>query len=134
MSTLTDLARRLRPLIEKAAQSLDDKDASAAPELYGQMKYDGALIKSGTKISWNGEVKKAAVDLWDTEYNNPTNAQALWEDIAYKDGYRLIPAVITAAGAFDLGEVGWWQGEKYKSLLNANVYTPNQYSLGWEKL
>lgn len=131
---LIDLARKLRPLIEKAAQRLDDKDASTAPELYKKMKYDGALIKSGTKISWNGEVKKAAVDLWDTESNNPINAQALWEDLAYKDGYRLIPAVITAAGAFDLGEIGWWQGEKYKSLLSANVYTPDQYPVGWEKL
>lgn len=131
---LIELARKLRPLIEKAAQSLDDKDASTAVELYGKMKYDGALIKSGTKISWKGEVKKAAVDLWDTEANNPTNAQALWVDLAYKDGYRLIPDVITAAGAFDLGEIGWWQGEKYKSLLSANVYTPDQYPVGWEKL
>ena len=131
---LIELARKLRPLIEKAAQSLDDKDASTAVELYGHMKYDGALIKSGTKISWNGEVKKAAVDLWDTETNNPTNAQALWEDLAFKDGYRLIPAVITAAGAFDLYEIGWWQGEKFKSLLSANTYTPEQYPLGWEKL
>lgn len=131
---LIELARKLRPLIEKAAQSLDDKDASVAPELYGKMKYDGALIKCGTKISWNGEVKKAAVDLWDTEENNPTNAQALWVDLAYKDGYRLIPAVITAAGAFYLGEIGWWKGEEYKSLLSANVYTPDQYPAGWEKL
>ena len=32
--------------------------------------------------------------------NNSDNAPTLWEDIAYKEGYRIIPETITAETAF----------------------------------
>ena len=129
-----DNAKKLRPLIVKAAQSLDDKDASEAVELYGGMQYDGSLIKAGMRINWGGTLKHASVDLWDTAENNPDNAPTLWTDIAYRDGIRIIPETITAAQAFALDELGWWNGHIYRSTIAANVYTPSQYSAGWEQL
>ena len=125
-------ARTIRTIIETAAASLDDKTASTAPTLFPRLKQDGNLIKAGTRINHNGSIKRAAVDLWDTEANNPDNAPTLWEDIDYKDGYRIIPDVITAGTAFALDELGWWDDKLYKSLLSANVYTPEQYPNGWE--
>ena len=125
-------ALRLRAIIETAAASLDDKTASTAPTLFPRLKQDGSLIKVGTRINYNGSIKRAAVDLWDTEANNPDNAPTLWEDILYRDGYRIIPDVITAGTAFALDELGWWGNKLYKSLLEANVYTPEQYPRGWE--
>ena len=125
-------ALRLRAIIETAAASLDDKTASTAPTLFPRLKQDGSLIKAGTRINHNGSIKRAAVDLWDTEANNPDNAPTLWEDILYRDGYRIIPDVITAGTAFALDELGWWGDKLYKSLLSANVYTPEQYPNGWE--
>lgn len=129
---LIELARKLRPLIEKAAQSLDDSEASEAAELFGKMAYDGKLIHAGTKINWNGVVKQAAVDLWDNEWNNPEKAPALWNNLAYKDGIRYIPETIQATEAFALGERGWWKEELYESLIAANIYTPEQYGAGWK--
>lgn len=125
-------ALRLRAIVEQAASSLDDKTASTAGMLFPRLKQDGALIKAGTRINWNGKLKRAAVDLWDTQENNPDNAPTLWEDIAYRDGYRIIPATITAGTAFALDECGWWGDTLYRSKLAANVYTPEQYSAGWE--
>lgn len=125
-------AIKLRNLIEIAAQSLSDADASMAPELFLQLKGDSSLITAGTRINWNGTIKRAVVDIWDTVENNPDNAPVLWEDIGYKDGYRIIPEVITVGLAFALNECGWWNGVLYKSLLNANTYTPDQYAAGWE--
>lgn len=124
-------AHALRPVIEQAAQSLDDKTASTAAELFPRLRQDGSLIRAGTRIDWNGMVKRAAVDLWDTEQNNPDNAPTLWSDIAYKQGIRIIPATITVTQAFAKGEQGWWHDEVYESLINANVYTPEQYPAGW---
>lgn len=129
--TPQEKARTLRKYIEKAAGSLDDKDASVSPELFPRMKYDGSLISYKTRINWNGKIKMAAQDLWDTEQNNPDNAPTLWNDIEYKDGIRIIPEVITADRAFSLGEKGWWGDSLYESLINANVYTPAQYPQGW---
>ena len=125
-------ALRLRVIIETAAASLDDKTASTAPTLFPRLRQDGSLIKAGTRINYNGSIKRAAVDLWDTVDNSPDNAPTLWEDILYRDGYRIIPDVITAGTAFALDELGWWGDKLYKSLLEANVYTPEQYPRGWE--
>lgn len=129
--TYTEQARKLRPLVVKAAQSLDDKDASEAVALFDGMRYDGNLIKAGTRVNWNGTLKQAAVDLWDEDRNNPDNSPTLWQDIAYKQGIRIIPAIITATEKFAKGERGWWHDEVYESLIDANVYTPEQYPAGW---
>ena len=127
-------AKDLRYAIETAAASLDDKTASEAPELFPQLTGDGSLVKSGTRICWKGGIKRAASDLWDTAQNTPDAAPALWEDIAYKQGFRLIPETITAGLAFSKGEKGWWQDELYESLLAANVWNPSVNPDGWKKI
>ena len=125
-------ALKLRAIVEQAAVSLDDKTASEAAMLFPKLKQDGALVTVGTRINHNGTIKRAAADLWDTPENNPDNAPSLWEDISYKDGYRIIPETITAGAAFAQDECGWWKGILYRSLIPANVYTPEQYAAGWE--
>lgn len=141
----TELAEKSRPLTADEINRLfimqniqtvitDDETASRAVEFHSEMQYNGKLISHGTRINWHGQLKKAAVDLWDTEANNPDNAPALWEDISYKDGFRIIPETITATLAFSKDECGWWNGALYRSLIAANVYTPAVYPQGWEKV
>ena len=124
----------LRSIVEKAVTSLDDKTASTAATLFPKLKADGSLVHAGTRINWNGTIKKAAVDLWDTAENNPDNAPSLWQNIEYKEGYRIIPDTITVTTAFAKGECGWWNGVLYRSLLDSNVYTPAVYPAGWEEV
>ena len=123
-------ALKLRALIEQAVESLPDKEASEGALLFPRLKQDGSLVKTGTRINWGG--KRAAVDLWDTEGNDPDHAPTLWEDIAYKQGYRIIPETITATAAFAKDECGWWTEVLYKSKIPSNVHTPAQYPDGWE--
>ena len=122
----------LRSIVEQVSASLDDKTASTAALLFPRLKADGSLVSAGTRINWNGTIKKASVDLWDTADNNPDNAPSLWENIAYKDGYRMIPDTLTVTTAFAKGECGWWDGTLHRSLLDSNVYTPAVYPQGWE--
>ena len=126
-------ARVWRAQLDKALPAVPDKDASGCVDLYPTLKQDGNLIKVGTRINWGGWLKQATVDLWDTEENDPDHAPGLWVKINYKDGVRVIPDVISAAEAFALDELGWWDGAIYKSLIAANVYTPEAYPAGWEK-
>jgi hypothetical protein len=130
--TILEQARKYRAIIESAMSLTDDKLASEAPDLFPSLAESGALIKAGTRINWNGTIKRAAVDLWDTVVNNPDNAPLMWEDINYKEGYRIIPETLTAGTAFEQGEYGWWKDVLYKSLIAANVYTPETYPAGWE--
>ena len=127
-------AQTIRGFIETAAEGLDDATASQMALLFPGLKGDGSLVKSGTRINWNGVVKRAAVDLWDTEPNNPDNAPTLWEDLAYIDGIRIIPEVITVGTAFSKGEQGWWNGALYESQADNNVWTPDAYPAYWEEV
>lgn len=124
----------LRSIVEQAAASLDDKVASTAATLFPRLKEDGSLVRVGTRINWNGTIKRAAVDLWDTAGNNPDNAPTLWEDLDYKDGYRIIPETITVTTAFAKDECGWWGDVLYRSRVAANAYTPAQYPDNWERV
>lgn len=120
--------------IIKIRENAGDALASTVVGLYPTLKESGALVKAGTRINHGGKLFRAAVDLWDTPQNSPDAAPALWEEINYREGYRIIPAVITAGTAFALGECGWWGEKLYKSTINANVYTPDQYANGWEEV
>ena len=125
-------ALQIRSLAMESAAEMDDVSASALPELFPRLTQDGSLVPAGTRINWNGILRKAAVDLWDTEENNPDNAPTLWEEIYYTDGYRVIPEVITVTTMFSKGEKGLWKGSVYESLQDNNVWNPEQFAAGWK--
>ena len=128
---IIERARLQRQNIILASASLDDKTASETPELFDQLNENGELVPAGTRINWNGTLKRASVDLWDTNENNPDNAPSLWEDIEYKNGIRMIPKTITTGTAFSKDELGYWKDVLYKSLIDSNVWTPEAYPSGW---
>lgn len=119
--------------ILKLREGAGDALASTAPGIYPTLKGDGSLIRAGERINHGGRLLRATVDLWDSPESDPEVAPNLWEEINYREGYRIIPEVITAASAFALGELGWWEDELYRSMLSANVYTPSAYPSGWKK-
>lgn len=125
-------ARALRQILVNGSASLTDAAVSMAPECLDRMTYDGSLIKHGSRINWGGEIKRAAVGLWDREDNDPDHAPTLWEAVMYRLGYRIIPATITVGLAFSEGEIGWWGDVLYRSKVDSNVYTPDQYAPNWE--
>ena len=127
-----ELYARLHTVIAAGRSMVDDKIASVAPELFDLLSGDGSLIEHGTRINWKGNLKRAAVDLWDRPENNPDNAPALWEDIRYRIGHRIIPEVITVGLAFSKEETGWWGDVLYRSRVDNNVYTPEQYPGNWD--
>ena len=125
-------ARAIRQILVNGSASLTDAAVSMVPECLDRMTYDGSLIKHGTRINWGGEIKRAAVDLYDREDQDPAHAPTLWEAVMYRLGYRIIPETITVGLAFSEGEIGWWGDKLYRSKVNDNVYTPAQYPDNWE--
>lgn len=129
-------AIRIRKIIVASiatSADVDDKTASTVPTLLPGYTNDGSLLRAGTRINWNGTVKKATVDIWQTEKNDPDHSPELYKTLYYKDGYRYIPTVISVTEAFDDGERGWWtDGLLYESTIPANVYTPEAYPSGWK--
>lgn len=128
-----EAAQKIRSVMDTAGAMLDDKQASSVPDLYPILHGNGALVEMGTRINWKGKIKRSRAALWDTADNNPDNAPDLWEDIAYKNGIRIIPDVITAEHPFKMDELGYWGDDLYKSKLETNVWTPAENPIGWEK-
>lgn len=124
----------LRVIFRAQVNSLDIPDATASRmvDYYPTLTGDGSLIKAGTKINWGGQLKKAAVDLWDTETNTPDAAPTLWTDIAYKDGIRIAPETFTSTNAAAMDELMWFGEHIYRSEMAGNVYTPEQAPNAWE--
>ena len=78
--TLIELARNLRPYIVKAAQSLDDTDATHAVDLYDEWKPDMAY-DAGYKLRRNGKVWRVRQAHTSQTGWEPENAPALFEEI-----------------------------------------------------
>ena len=118
--------------IRVGLELVDDQQASVAAVLYPEMQYENALIKAGTRIRWNGVLKRANTDLWDTAENNPDNAPTLWADIAYREGYRIAPETFTSTNAAAMGECLWFGDTLYRSKMDGNTFTPETAPNVWE--
>ena len=130
---LIELAQKLRPIVEKAMESVDDKTASTAETLFPRLKGDGSLIAAGTRINWHGTLKRAAVALWDTEENNPDHAPTLWNDIEYREGLRVLTGQIPATNPVQVDEICWYKDAKWRNISGVpSVYLPDEYPNGWE--
>ena len=125
-------ARHLRPLLEKAAISLDDTDALEAVEFFPLWKADtaytlGERIRYGEKL-YRCEQAHTSQTGWE-----PPNVQALWTEVA-KPGE--IPVWRQPTGAQDSYMTGDKvhypdkDGPVYISTMDYNTYAPNVY--GWE--
>ena len=127
-----EAAKPVRAVMDTAGAMLTDAQASTVVTLYPPLLGAGDLVQAGTRINWNGQLKRAAVDLWDTEQNNPDNAPALWTDIAYKHGYRIAPDVFTATNAAAMDECMWFGDVLYRSNMAGNTFTPETAPNVWE--
>lgn len=95
----------------------------------------GELIKAGTRIRDDANpeiIWRASVDLWNSAENAPENAPTLWERVAYRSGIRIAPEVFTATSAAKNGELMWFGDTLYRSLMDGNVFTPQEENC-WER-
>jgi hypothetical protein len=115
------------------ADGITPAEISLHPDLFPRLKGDGSLIKAGTHINWNGTIKRAANALWDTVENDPDHAPDLWNDIAYREGLRVLTGPIPATNPVLAGEICWYKDEKWKNISGVpSVYLPDEYPAGWE--
>ena len=55
---VVEQARKIRNAIDIASAEATDATASKAVDIYPMLKQDGSLVKAGTRIKWNGQIKK----------------------------------------------------------------------------
>ena len=86
--TIIELARKLRPIIEQAAQSLDDRTALSAVALYPAWAA-GVDYATGYKVQHGGRLWRCVQAHTSQTGWEPENAPSLWTEICESHGGTL---------------------------------------------
>ena len=127
--TLLELARKLRPYIEKAAISLSDEDALEASNLFPNWKETTAYAKDD-RVRYDGILYKCLQAHTSQEVWTPSSAPSLWAKVLIPDE-NVIPEweQPDSTNAYMTGDRVIFNGIIYESTIDNNVWAPNIY--GW---
>lgn len=132
--TLLELAYKLRPYIEKAAQSLDDSAALEAPNLFPKWK-EGESYTSGMKVRYNEVLYSVLQDHTSQADWTPTVAPSLFAKVLIPDE-NVIPEweQPDSTNPYMIGDKVSYNGKVYMSLIDNNVWSPDAYPAGWQEI
>ena len=132
--TLLELARKLRALVELAAQSLEPADALEGKELFPEWQADTSYAKD-YKVRRAG-ILYACLQAHTSQYGwAPELAPSLWAKVLIPD-----PEVIPdweqpdSTNAYMKGDKVRFDGKIYESLIDNNVWSPAVYPAGWQEV
>lgn len=123
----------LRPLIEKAAVSLDDEDALQAMELYPYWSGDGVGYLVDDRVRYDEHLYKCLIAHTSQETWTPTDAPSLWAMVLIVDP-TVIPEWVQpdSTNPYMTGDKVTHNGLTWISTVDNNVWEPGVY--GWEEI
>ena len=131
--TLIELARKLRPLIEKAALSLDDADSLEAKDLFPIWSGANVEYKVNDRVRYDSILYKCLQQHTSQEGWTPIAAASLWAKVLIPD-----PQVIpdweqpSSTNPYMRGDKVRFDGHIYESAIDNNVWSPAAYPAGWQ--
>ena len=130
--TLLELARKLRPYIEKAAASLSDEDALEAVYLFPNWSADWDYDKD-TRVLYEGILYRCLQSHTSQEGWTPTAAPSLWAKVLIPDE-NIIPEweQPDSTNPYMKGDKVTFNGITYESTIDNNIWAPNVY--GWQAI
>ena len=133
--TLIELARKLRPYIEKAAISLDDIDALEAVQLFPQWNSAQVNYEKDTRVRFEGILYRCLQAHQSQEGWTPIAAPSLWAKVLIPD-----PDVIPeweqpdSTNAYQIGDKVTFEGKTYECVIANNIWSPASYPAGWREI
>lgn len=134
MGNLVDLARKLRPYIEKAALSLDDIDALEAIELFPRWEANIAYSVND-KVRYENILYRCLQSHNSQESWTPLAAASLWAKVLIPD-----PEVIPdweqpdSTNAYQIGDKVRFNNKIYECTIANNIWSPESYPAGWREI
>ena len=132
--TLLELAQKLRPLIEKAAISLNDEDALEAVNLFPNWE-PSHIYEKDERVRFEGILYRCLQPHTSQDAWIPTAAPSLWVKVLIPD-----PDVIPeweqpdSTNAYMKGDKVMFEGVAYESLIDNNIWSPAAYPGGWKAI
>ena len=131
--TLIELAEKLRPLIEKAMESLNDADALEAITLYPPWSGDGVHYDVDYRVKYEGNLYKVLQAHTSQAGWTPTAAPSLFAKVLIPEPHE-IPEWEQpgSTNPYMIGDKVRYNGKIYESTINNNVWAPDVY--GWREV
>lgn len=128
--TPQEKARVLRPLIEKAVESLADEDALDGVELFPVWSINVDYIKD-QRVRYNGILYRCLQAHTSQETWTPTDAPSLWTRVLIPDP-EVIPEWIQpdSTNPYMIGDKVTHNSQTWVSTVDNNVWEPGVY--GWD--
>lgn len=131
--TIIEQARKLRPIIERAAQSLDDATALEAVALYPKWNGNGVAYAADARVQHDGVLYRVLQAHTSQATWNPVDAPSLFAKVLIPDP-DAIPAweQPDSTNPYMKGDRVTHNGAEWVSAIDNNVLEPGAY--GWEQI
>ena len=128
--TLVELAKKLRPLIEKAAISLDDTDALEAIQLFPEWTSNVDKYEKDVRVRFNNVLYRCLQEHIPQENWTPIAAPSLWAKVLIPSS-DVIPEweQPDSTNAYQVGDKVSHNGKTWENTIANNVWEPGVY--GW---
>ena len=132
--TLIEYARKLRPLIEKAAKSLADEDALEAVQLYPHWSGDNVDYSMGARLQYNGILYRVLQPHTSQPNWRPDAAASLFAKVLIPGGDIPEWEQPDSTNGYNVGDKVKYKGKIWESRINNNVWSPDAYPAGWREV
>ena len=132
------MAQQLRRALQMFAATLDETRALEVASVYpawavGRGYAPGEIISYGENSVGDPQLYKVAQAHTSQADWLPDSTPALYDAIGLDEGgYPLWSRPTGAHDAYNTGDIVDYNGTLYKSLIDGNVYSPEEYPAGWE--
>ena len=132
------IAEQFRKALQLFAASLSDEKAMEIASVYdewvsGKAYEVGEFLRYGENQVGDSQLYKVVQAHTSQEDWTPDTTPSLYVPIGLTDdGYPVWSRPTGAHDAYNEGDVVDYNGTLYKSIINGNVYSPDEYPQGWE--
>lgn len=131
-------AEQFRKALQMFAASLSDEKALEIASVYdawviGKTYEVGEFLTYGENSVGDVQLYKVVQVHTSQADWTPDNTKSLYSPIGLTDeGYPVWSKPTGAHDAYNTGDIVDYNGTLYKSLIDGNVYSPDEYPQGWE--
>ena len=113
---------------------IDAEIASAHTDMFEEW-HPGATYKSGQLRKYHDILYKVVQEHTSQSDWLPSNTPSLYDSVIItENGYEEWKKPSGAHDAYNKGKIVVFKGKLYKSLIDGNTYSPEEYPAGWEVL
>lgn len=133
------MAEQFFKAVQMFATSLNDEKALEIATIYDPWKSGkayavGEFLTYGENATGDPQLYKVVQTHTSQENWTPDEVASLYEPIGLNnEGYPVWSKPSGAHDAYNEGDIVDYNGTLYKSLINGNVYSPEEYPVGWEQ-